>query len=48
MSEILDNIYDRSAAILFGTSLYLELCFLALFGDCGNLFFDEKFFKILY
>ena len=28
--------------------LYLELYFLVLFGDCGNLFFDKKIFKILY
>ena len=28
--------------------LYLEPQFLVLFGDCRNLFFDEKFFKILY
>ena len=42
MFEILGNIYDRSVAIVFGT------VFLVLFGDCGNLFFDEKFFKVLY
>ena len=28
--------------------LYLELYFLLLFGDCGSLFFDKKFSKILY
>ena len=28
--------------------LYLEPQFLVLFGDCRNLFFEEKFFKILY
>ena len=28
--------------------LYLELYFLVLFGNYRNLFFDEKFFKILY
>ena len=28
--------------------LYLKLYFLVLFGDCGNIFFDKKFFKILY
>ena len=28
--------------------LYLELYFLILFRDCGNLLFDKIFFKILY
>ena len=39
---MLGNIYDRSLAIVFGT------VFLVLFGDCGNLFFNKTFFKILY
>ena len=42
MSELLGNIYDGSIAIVFGT------VFLDLFEDCGNLFFDEKFSKILF
>ena len=42
MSELLSNIYDGSIAIVFGT------VFLDLFRDCGNLFFDEKFSKILF
>ena len=36
MSEILGNIYDRSAAMVFGTA------FLVLLGDCVNLLFDEN------
>ena len=42
MSKILNNIYNRSIVTVFGTA------FLVVFGDCGNLFFDEKIFKILY
>ena len=47
MSKIWGNIYDRSVAILLGTVVF-EIIFFVLFGDCGNLFFDKKLFKILY
>ena len=43
MFEDLGNIYDRSISIVFGT-----VFFLVLLGDCGNLFIDEKIFKMLY
>ena len=42
MLKTLGNIYGRSIA------MYLELYLLVLFGDCGNLLIDKKFFKILY
>ena len=42
MSEILGNVYDRSIAIAFGTAFFV------IFGDCGKVFFDEKFFNVLY
>ena len=45
--EILGNIYDRSLAIVFKTVVSGNV-FLVLFGDCGNLLFDETFFKVLY
>ena len=38
MFEVLGNIYGRSIVIVFGT----------VFEDCGNLFFDKNFLKILY
>ena len=47
MSEVLGNIYDSSVAILFGIVVFGTV-FLVLFGDSGNLFFDEKLFKIVY
>ena len=42
MFEILGNIYDRTVATVFGTVVF-ETAFLVLFGDDGNLFFEEKF-----
>ena len=42
MFEILGNIYDRPVAIVF------ETVFLVLFGDDGNLFFDEKILESLF
>ena len=36
MSKVLANIYDKSAAFVFGT------VFLEFFGDSKVLFFDEK------
>ena len=41
MFEILGNTYDRCIAIELGT------VFLVVSENCENLFFDEKFFKIL-
>ena len=43
MSEIVNNIHDRSVAIVFGTVVSGTV----FFRDCGNLLFDESFFKIL-
>ena len=42
MFEILGNIYDRTVTTVFGTVVF-ETVFLVLFGDDGNLFFEEKF-----
>ena len=45
--EILGNIYDRPVAIVFETVVF-ETVFLVLFGDDGNLFFDEKILESLF
>ena len=42
MSKILDNIYDRFIAILFGT------VFLVPFGNCGNLFLTKIFQNLIF
>ena len=47
MFEILGNIYDRPVAIVFETVVF-ETVFLVLFGDDGNLFFDEKILESLF
>ena len=39
--KILDDIYDRAIAIVVGIVFVF-----ALFGYCGNLFFDKEMIKI--